>query len=130
MTILGKIDLATSDMFAQEVSSEGHSACASVYGLEHPALNVHSPNHHNYDRQEPHDTCEISAIYMQRHSYMKDTSLGCWFDRAHELKDNDLRNCTTALEAKRLIVRKHYNRLSLLVLQRYNAGIGKGERQE
>lgn len=77
--------------------------------------------------QEAHDTCEIAFIYMQRHKHMIGMSFGQWFDNAHSLKDEDLYWAVTTLEAKRIIVRKGYNRLSLEPLMHYNAGIGKGE---
>lgn len=69
-----------------------------------------------------HDTCEISAIYMQRHKHQSSLSLGHWFVIAHGLQDNELRDSITALCAKRIIVRKGYNRLSLHTLERFNSG--------
>ena len=78
-------------------------------------------------KQQTHDTCEIAFIYMQRHKHMSGMSLGQWFDNAHGLKDEDLHWAVTTLEAKRIIVKKGYNRLSLEPLMHYNAGIGKGE---
>jgi hypothetical protein len=74
-----------------------------------------------------HDTCEISAIYLQRHKHQAHISLGRWFSLAHSLVDKELDNAVTALEAKRIIVRKGYNRLSLEPLNLYNSGIGRGE---
>lgn len=86
--------------------------------------NDNSPSNFNHTHV---DTCEISAIYMSRHQHHARLSLGQWFNLAHSLKDNDLAFAVTALEAKRIIVRKHYTHLSLEPLMHFNAGIGKGE---
>lgn len=112
-------DTQTPDLFTPEDLASG-------------SLLVSAKERDAFFKGEPpfiHDTCEISAIYMQKHSYMSGVSLGQWFNRAHELGDDELINAVTALEAKRLIVRKGYNRLPLITLEQYNAGIGKGERK-
>ena len=92
-----------------------------------PTLTAYIKQQQDEGRRVIHDTCEIAFIYMQRHKHMAGMSLGQWFDNAHGLKDEDLHWAVTTLEAKRIIVKKGYNRLSLEPLMHYNAGIGKGE---
>jgi hypothetical protein len=90
-------------------------------------MNISHDNESPKFAQTHVDTCEISAIYMSRHQHHARLSLGQWFNLAHTLKDIELEYAVTALEAKRLIVRKGYNILSLEPLMHFNAGIGKGE---
>lgn len=75
----------------------------------------------------PHDTCEISEIYLQRPPYQLPLSLGHWFTCAHHLDDKELKESSCASIAKKLIWKRKYTNLSLEPLIRYNAGIGPGE---
>lgn len=87
-------------------------------------LSIYAPNPEPAKGADDYvyDTCEISAIFMQRHKHQIHLSLGHWFCLAHKLDDLELRDAVTALCAKRVIVRKGYNRLSLQTLERFNSG--------
>jgi hypothetical protein len=106
----------TPDMFA---ANEQTAKTIESFPFSSPASPQNSA--HTYE-PETHDTCEISAIYMQRPAHAMNISLGRWFMLAHKLQDSELLNAVSALEAKRVIVRKGYNRLSLQPLLNYNHG--------
>lgn len=74
------------------------------------------------------DTQQITDIYMQRPVSIQTMRMGAWFAGAHCLQDWELKHCVGTSEARRHIIAKGYNCLSLEPLEAFNkAWKNKGE---